>query len=319
MNAKLRRDLSILEPRWNKIIESSDVVIIGGGNLFSDVDLNFPLKLEKVLQLASSQGKRIAVLSVGMSDNWSPEAVEMVKNYLSEDASFISCRDGESSALMHEIFEISAPKVLRDPALFLSYLHSDINPKHDKLESRTEYKVIGINIACPSNLSYSGDIEISTANEYHLDYYLRVARIFSARGWGVALFTNGAIEDDNYLDCVKSAMVDSGLGFSLRQNIDSPIDLIETIRSFDLLFSYRMHACIIALSYGIPAISSAWDRKIISLYKELDIDYMLIPSGDMLRDECIESRFMMVLERFESLSLDSYYMDYINSVSEVLS
>src|SRR6056297_1732778 len=45
VQARLRRVLSRVAPRWREALVGADLAVIGGGQIFSDADLNFPVKV----------------------------------------------------------------------------------------------------------------------------------------------------------------------------------------------------------------------------------------------------------------------------------
>ena len=49
-----------------------------------------------------------------------------------------------------------------------------------------------------------------------------------------------------------------------------PGELAHAIARFDCVLAHRLHACIVAYSYRIPAVGFAWDRKLDSFFAQCD-------------------------------------------------
>ncbi|MEL6208760.1 MAG: polysaccharide pyruvyl transferase family protein, partial [Pseudomonadota bacterium] len=57
----LERRLKALEPEWSAMVAGADAAIIGGGQLFADADLNFPLKIGRLATLLSERSLPVAI------------------------------------------------------------------------------------------------------------------------------------------------------------------------------------------------------------------------------------------------------------------
>ncbi len=63
----VRRALRRQRGEWERKIAAADAVVIGGGNLFQDDDLNFPLKIGTVLDCVRRFDRPLAIYAVGVS------------------------------------------------------------------------------------------------------------------------------------------------------------------------------------------------------------------------------------------------------------
>ena len=51
-------------------LDGADMALIGGGQIFSDADLNFCLKIARVSELLEARKIPVAIHAVGVSQNW---------------------------------------------------------------------------------------------------------------------------------------------------------------------------------------------------------------------------------------------------------
>jgi hypothetical protein len=104
------------------------------------------------------------------------------------------------------------------------------------------------------------------------DWYRAVARGLAAAGYAVRLFCNGSPEDVQFL----KGPVASGLGaddehVSVAEPFAVPSALVAFIGEADLVIAHRMHACVTAVSFGIPCIGLRWDDKLANFFAEIGL------------------------------------------------
>ena len=104
-------------------------------------------------------------------------------------------------------------------------------------------------------------------------WYDIATRALVGAGLRVVLFTNGSPEDRAFLArhgdewCAASVTGDSqDPPATIAQAFATPGDLVDFITGCDLIIAHRMHACILAHSFAIPAIGLKWDEKLDSFF-----------------------------------------------------
>ncbi|WEX10491.1 polysaccharide pyruvyl transferase family protein [Chelativorans sp. AA-79] len=263
----LRSRLRDMKAHWLKRIEEADAVVVGGGNLFQDDDLNFPLKLNAVLEGVDLAGKPLAVFAVGVTAHWSARARRLFARLLDCPVVHVSVRDGHARenwiAHFGNRFEV---EVTPDPGLLARNLPSGpalpyVGPP-----------VVGLGVTHPLVLRrHAGipdaQIPLSSAAEHRL-----LVRWLVDAGCRVMLFTNGADEDERFMrqvvagsvceDCVQAGSV------VLAERPSTPDDLVATIGRSAVVIAHRLHASIVAYSLGIPCVGLGWDQKVKSFYEE---------------------------------------------------
>lgn len=65
------RKVAGMKKAWGQELATADAVVIGGGNLFSDADLNFPIKIYGAIGQVTAKSLPVGVFGVGVADNWS--------------------------------------------------------------------------------------------------------------------------------------------------------------------------------------------------------------------------------------------------------
>src|SRR5690606_20331335 len=142
---------------------------------------------------------------------------------------------------------------------------------------------IGVNVADLKLLAGAGDV--GTGIDEGIEFFrLLVARL-DAQGYHVTLFTNGAEEDERFLDrlCALPNLEAVRTARPL-----TPDDLIALIRQFDTIVSHRLHAHIVAFSYAIPSVGLGWDSKVTSFFERAGRSRFLIaPSAGAALDDVV--------------------------------
>tara|TARA_Y100001960_G_scaffold329969_1_gene422735 strand:+ start:12872 stop:14047 length:1176 start_codon:yes stop_codon:yes gene_type:complete len=244
-------------------LNSVKCIFIGGGQLICDVDANFPLKLFFLVKEAEKRGIPVSIISVGVANKWSWLGRKLMSRVVcSPMVKLISVRDSLSRKHLLEQFNVVSVELLPDPALLSSILS-----KYDDFDagSSVEPKV-GIGVADIEGLNYSSDIVNSgelNCSELFVDIILAANR----QGYSVELFTNGAIEDEHYLNETLIPILDShNLNYLVAPKSNTPEQLVRVIKRYSLVAAYRLHANIIAHSLSIPTYAVSWDNKVSSFF-----------------------------------------------------
>lgn len=280
VRAVLGRSLRRLRPIWRRELADVDIAVTGGGNLFDDADLNFPLKISAAWDELARAGIPAAVFGVGVTDNWSSAGEVLFRRALAGTRIIAaSVRDTRSAEVWNRRFGASglqAARVVRDPGLLVS--------RHvPRRSGGGTAPLIGLGLTHPVTLRYhSGS---SGLGERALtDWYVALVRGCRARGWRVGIFTNGSPEDEAYLNGLRSALDGAGLGaeaggaVAFAPRFPDPTALASFISGLDLLMAHRLHANIAAYSYAVPQIGFSWDIKLKSFFDQVGRgDYLCAP------------------------------------------
>lgn len=259
LSRKIARDL---RPYWRQSLEKADAMVIGGGNLFADADLNFPLKIEAALKVAAEVGVPVAVHAVGVSDNWSARGTRLFREGLAA-ARVVRVRVRDEASRQVWLKRVPAqtapaPDLALDPGL-LTARHFPAR------ERQSGGRNVALGVVHPITLKYHAmGTDISGAMQASMT---AIAGELVRRGLRVTLFTNGSPEDRHFLATLAPGLIASHRdAVSIAPRFATPSDLAGLISSHDLVIAHRMHACIAAYAYGVPCVGLAWDPKLQSFF-----------------------------------------------------
>ena len=257
---KLRRGL---RQRWREALHGLDAVIVGGGNLLSDSDLNFPLKLDAAMAEVRAAHVPAGVFGVGVSDNWSTRGETLFRRaFADRELYFASVREPRSAEIWRRRLGPAGVQdacVVHDPGV-LAAIHF---PRMAR--DAGAVPLIGLGLTNPVALKYHSDEPVQPPKEQE-DWYVALAHGCLAKGWTLAVFTNGSPEDASYMDQLRprlSAIAPAGR-IVFVPGFHTPAELAGFIATLDLLMAHRLHANIAAYSYAIPQIGFSWDVKLKS-------------------------------------------------------
>lgn len=247
------------KPHYEAGLTDARAAVIGGGNLFADMDLNFPTKLSSVLGLAAERRLPTAIYAVGVSGGWSASGLRMVRQALSKaDLRYVSVRDVASKDQFDALFADATGRpadVVRDPGVLIS--------RYVPALTRAEHRrAIGLCVTSPIAVRYHSTME--TTDDELADWYVDLCRTLRREERPVVAFTNGSPEDELFLDRISHRLEASAEAGYTRRRVRTPIELALLVSEFAALVAHRMHALIAGCSYGVPLVALRWDRKVDS-------------------------------------------------------
>lgn len=250
-----------------------DAVVLGGGNLLTDADLNFPMKIAGALGQAARLRLPVAVYGVGANRQWSDTGRRLFGRALgAAKLAYAAVRDARSQAAWRDLLVPQGvrPAVLSgDPGLLAS-CHFPRPPLP------FDAPLAGLCVTAPMALRYhatgpeagsAAGSPAETARAALDGWYATAARALIDAGFRVALFTNGSPEDRDYLDAMGPAWILAAKGpVTMTNPFAEPGEMIGFIAGCQLIVAHRMHACIAAHSFAIPTIGLRWDVKLDSFF-----------------------------------------------------
>ncbi|MEL6768371.1 MAG: polysaccharide pyruvyl transferase family protein [Pseudomonadota bacterium] len=259
----LGRRLNALEPEWSAMLDDADAVIIGGGQLFADADLNFPLKIGRLATLLSAKGLPVAVHAAGATGHWSAEGRALFGELEATRLLSVGLREAGSMGHWRDQAAFGPePTLALDPGL----LTADAIPAQPP---GTEAPV-GLGIADATLLDYHAEDGVAGGG---VAFQVRLVQALVKAGYPVLLFCNGAEEDALALDQVRThpalaPLVASGQVEAAPRPL-TPDALARTVARCRGIVAHRLHAIIAAYSYGLPALALGWDAKVASFQREV--------------------------------------------------
>lgn len=262
-------------PHYRAGLTGADAVVIGGGNLLADLDLNFPTKLSLAIHAAADAGLPVFIYGCGVSAGWSARGTQLLHGALARGAvRQVFLRDQRSAdlwrALAGQQFALPAT-IVRDPGLLASETYPLVPP-----EPGTDRRRLGLNVTSQIALQYHAD-DAPPAQEL-LHWYAQLVREWLARGVQPVIFTNGSPEDRATLAQLRALLAEDGLAHEIAYpDATTPAQLMAITGALDGLVAFRMHSIIAAYSFGVPLIGLSWDAKLASFLGSVGL------SGNLLR------------------------------------
>lgn len=279
----------VLRRHFRRQLAQCDAVVIGGGNLFTDADLNFPVKLDAAVRAVARRQIPLAVHAVGAGADWSAQGRRLLARAVTRvPLVHATVRDERSRQAWHAqlVADGAAGATLAgDPGL-LAARHYPQAPRSSPTVS--DRPRVGLCITAPLALRYhvgqhhpgqhttarDGAAEADTAL---CAWYGNVARALAEAGMDVVFFTNGSPEDHSCLHRNVEGWMAHGNAserdaasrgwVSLAAPFSAPADLAAFVSGCDLVIAHRMHACIAAHAFGVPTIGLTWDEKLASFFE----------------------------------------------------
>ncbi|MEP3331120.1 polysaccharide pyruvyl transferase family protein [Sedimentitalea sp.] len=262
VSAQVRKQLVPLLPAK---FDRAQGVIIGGGQLLSDVHLNFPIKIARIVAEAEARQLPIALHGVGVAQKWTAKGAHLFGRLLqSPMLRFISVRDDASRAhLSAHLTRLNSPqvpdiRVFPDPGMLASDLYNG-----DVAARPSPRQRIGVGITHPVAIRAHSSSATDVPHQAWVKWYRTLAAEL-AKNHQVILFTNGSPEDE--------AMLAEVTGLPLSANIEhlarlsGPTALIDFIGGLDGLAAHRLHALIVAYSLDVPSVGLRWDAKVDAFF-----------------------------------------------------
>lgn len=258
-----------LRSHYRRELADADAVVVGGGNLLSDQDLNFPMKIVAALGEAARLKARVAIYGCGVAGNWSRVGREMLCASLKANPPvFTAVRDDASKRNWDALFSVAAgaeAKIVHDPGILASSVHRFEAPSAPSVRP-----TVAIGIMSSLAIRYHGFQSLST--EDLARWYLGLVDEMIDEGFDICLFTNGSPEDQRFADSLW-AMLSQHPALARIQlaAVQMPVDLCRVIFMADAVVAFRMHALIAAYSYGKPFVALKWDVKVDAFLRTVDL------------------------------------------------
>lgn len=275
-------------------LSQADVVFVGGGHLLADLNLNFPIKLSIAAREVQRLKLPVTIYGVGVSEDWTALGGLLFKAAIRAlDPGAIAVRDEASARRLMQRGGYAAVTVEPDPALIASRLfpRTSIKPSQP---------TVGINVIGVSTLKTEAGLLTPALSP---SFYPQLGRQLAQLGvTKFLLFTNGSADDEKRLsetfqDFVKAVQeVQPAAIVNRSPRPLSVSDLITSVSSCSVLISHRLHANILAYSYGVPSVGLGWDDKVSSFFQSVGRSQYMVEEHQ-LATEKIAQLTLLCLDR----------------------
>lgn len=334
-----RRNHSRINGELRKMVAQCDVVMIGGGHLFIDTYLTFPLAVRRVAAEAARQRKPLHIMLVGARGPWSTPAKAWFRS-VCRSAATIAVRDEESRDYLLSVDASLSAKIiaLSDPALFTEETFASIVQSQPLMGSNNAAaygaaaasaasvgvitaprtaaisyasaggsdttrtaagltssvglldppvqaspgRIIGLGIMDPNEMRRS--TELRWDREQCAEWWRTTAELLADKGYEVRVFTNGADTDNAFVEQMVKPRCKDIPNVSFYSYPTTVNGLITQIADCDAVIAQRLHACLPAISMRKPTYGIIWDKKLSSIFRDLNLAHHLInfnhPAGE---------------------------------------
>lgn len=242
---------------------SGRCAIIAGGQLVSDVALNFPLKIGYASKRLAAEDIPVGVFAAGVSANFSKLGRALFERaFTRADLRWFGARDNDSFANVRSAFSLGegVSHLTIDPAIWSSDAYGITKKKSGR-------RTVGVGVAHPAELG--AHIPGGTTNaEEMIEFFHSLTPILLRQGIKPVLFNNGSAEDSYFTEQVAQHLRSSGIEIDVAARPTTPRELVDTISRFDSLIAHRLHSNIIGYALGIPTVGMRWDRKVEAFFVE---------------------------------------------------
>lgn len=220
-------------------LAAADLICVGGGALLTDINLHFPQSLAVIQRAAAELRKPLWCLGCSAEGEWSDRGRAILADFVAA-CDVIAVRDRATAERVTELAERRVP-VFGDFALPLA-------PWRGRRRVRPREYLLGINVShIPQPWTHFQqdyeDLLVELAQRFST---------FSGPDMKIALFTTGTRQDDAPAMRVHQRLAPIGA------TLHRPRDLGKLRRVMDeseVVLATRLHAAIVALAEGRPAIS----------------------------------------------------------------
>jgi len=179
----LRHLLRRLAPGWKRAVMDADLVLFGGGQILSDVDLNFPLKLDAAARIAADAGVPTGIVAAGVAANWTARGAALFATLGQGDLRHVSLRDAMSianwTAQMPQA-GLRLPVLCRDPGLLAAQCYG-LAGADGRGRAAPVDGPVGIGITDPAELALHADTWIGDRADL-TRFYCDLVEMLGRRG-----------------------------------------------------------------------------------------------------------------------------------------
>lgn len=267
---------------FSRELNDTDVMVIGGGQLFQDKKMYFPPRILLALKNLNPKAD-VYIYAVGVAPEWTKEGREFVEQILNDSRiKGIFVRDEESKTNLIDNFKLDQAKIdiAFDPGLMSKTVYKDLIAGTELPANTT----VGIGISCTDEIrdhSSRNSLPVLITKKQYIELIQRLSITHK-----VHVFTNGGDADHKlFIDVKNELRSDSSSNITFVGKPLTPSDLVSIIAGVDVVLSHRLHANIVGYSLDKTIIGFVWDKKLNSFFTNIGRECFIKSTFDI--DELI--------------------------------
>ncbi|MCQ2203691.1 MAG: polysaccharide pyruvyl transferase family protein [Bacteroidales bacterium] len=268
-------------------IKGQDKAIIAGGGIIHYKFHDYCLGISSFIKSASRHKVPVVINAVGIEgyDSSNVRCLVFTKYLSYPNVKFISTRDDIEVLRKNYLNSQSCASIAKvvDPVIFCSKLFNINSPKTE---------CIGIGLIRKSIFK---DYQLNYPPNYLVDFYCQLAISLEKKGVEYCFFSNGLASDGDIISDIESS-----LGRKINVVIPTSTEsLMSVISQFRGIITARMHSCIVAYSYNVPAVAINWCDKIKFWMKNINKEYCCMELDELDAEQAIELLLKSVQEGYD--------------------
>lgn len=256
-----------------KAMIKTDVLVIGGGELIRDDFGIMPLLAitEKAL-MAKLFGNKLALLGIGVG-KLDTTMGRLLTKMLINFSETVIVRDQGSQAILQELAPTRKISVARDVAFTLPSVRS--------IDLPGSSRIIAVSIRDWPSAWSSKTITKQDQTLLYKTFINELATVLKSletqHAYSFVFIPFRIVEGDDDREALHEVIKLSGvLNYTMQEYSADPATVKASLAQCDLMIGMRLHACILALSEGIPTLAINYDNKVTKLMTDLALDEFIL-------------------------------------------
>ena len=267
---------------YSDILKNSDLVVFGGGGMLKYYSQAFWASDWCILNYCHKKNIPVYFNAIGIEgyddNNFTSRLIK--KMLRKTNIAGITTRDDIDS--LNKFLPNNQNKVVGDPALFSKELYGSAEKKD----------IVGINTIRAGIFNVNG---FDTNEDDVIDFYCAMIERLDKDNIKWQLFTNGVKSDYKIAEAILKKINVNKTDEILVPRPEQTMELIQTISKYSGVIAGRMHAIIIATSYGIPTVGQIWNEKIKWFSRHIGAESRFFYPDDMKNYDVVYESFKKAL------------------------
>lgn len=257
-------------------VERARIVVIGGGQLFSDRTLRMLLRMDALCAAARQRQVPVLFMGVGASTPRTPLSKALFARILGPSpAGVVQPRDPASANVLGGYLK-AVPSHAPDCAI----------PQIRKLAAELAGDSVSgrVGLAPMGNRSLPPGVSGLPVNQD--DWWCELAERLIALGKSPVLFTTGVGDDHDRCLRLQGHLAAHGFEVGVAARPRDSRSFLKELQSFEAVLSQRLHCSISVYGIGGCPLSVSWDSKVESFFGEIGLPHRVLASDATPDDAC---------------------------------